>query len=105
MFWVWMKKVLLLVGIVLAVFAVAFSWSFSNKLSIQSIKPIEAEYIGEGIYNIEIDLSSENGSEILKKSLVKFRKDHSELRIISTLPAHQNGYGAIQEILLITELK
>lgn len=100
MFWDCARKAGLFISIVLMI---GFILALLESLEINAVQPIESNDLGQGIYSLEINLNSE--SEVLKKSLVKFRQDHPNLRIVATPTSKQDGYGVIKEILIITEPK
>lgn len=107
MFQVLAKKPGLLAAIVFIAFVLVVSLSLSliNNLEINAAPPLEPKDLGQGIYSLEVVLNSDTGGEVLKKSLVKFRQDHPNLRIVATPPSKQDGYGVIKEVLIITEPK
>lgn len=105
MYWNWARKAGLFAAIVLFALVVSFSLALVNTLETDAVRPLEFKDLGQGIYKLEVILSSDNDSEILKKSLVKFRQDHPNLRITAAGPVKQDGYGVIKEFIIITEPK
>ncbi len=105
MFWTRAKKAGLVVVIVLFVLIASFSLALLNGLATNAVQPLEPKNLGQGIYSLEVDLNSDTESEILKKSLVKFRQDHPNLKIVAVFPSNQDGYGVIKGVLIVTEPK
>lgn len=105
MAWTQAKKAGLFVVIILFILVISLVTALLNTMVTNAMQPLEPEDLGQGIYSLNVDLNSNTETEVLKKSLVKFRQNHPDLKITAISPSKQDGYGVIKGVIIITEPK
>lgn len=89
---------------ILLIIAVHFLFASGPENSTKNaVQTIEAVDLGGGVFRFDIYIWKGRNTDIWEQSLVKFVKNHPDLRITAIFAKGQDGLGVATGILVVTE--